>query len=154
MCFQVTAPSQAATAQQNILVADLVAAEASRDGAVTGKTQEVQARAWVRFRSWCDSIGLVDEYFLDNFTRGQRIKLVGAFAMAMRGARFSGPAYDTLAEGKIRSAVLYVASTFRENDRPNPTKDNDGKLGRLLSRQYRAFRNDDPNPVQQKCVPP
>ena len=47
-----------------------------------------------------------------------------------------------------------MASTFRENDRPNPTKDDDGELGRLISGQYRALRNDDPNPVQQKCVPP
>ena len=59
-----------------------------------------------------------------------------------------------MAEGTIRSAVSYVKSNFRENDRPNPTKDNDGKLGRLLSRQYRAFRNDDPDPVQHKCVQP
>lgn len=28
-----------------------------------------------------------------------------------------------------------------------------GELGRLLSCQYRAFRNDDPNPVQQKAIP-
>ena len=135
-------------------MADLVAAEAAREGAVTGKTQEDQARAWSRFRSWCDSVGLVNDYFLDNFTRGQRIKLVVSFAMAMRGARFSGPAYDTLTEGTIRSAVSYVASTFSKNDRPNPTKNDDGELGRLLSRQYRAFINDDPNPVQQKCVLP
>ena len=111
-------------------------------------------RAWSRFRSWCDSVGLVNDYFLDNFTRGQQIKLVGAFAMDMRGARFSGPAYDNLAEGTIRSAVSYVASTFQENDRPNPTIEDYGELGILLSRQFRAFRNDDPNPIQQKCVPP
>ena len=106
-------------------MADIVAAEAVCEGEVTGKTQEDQARAWSRFRSWCDSAGLVDDYFLDNFTRGQRIKLVGDFAMAMHRARFSGPEYDTLAEGKIRSAISYVASAFRENDRPNPIKDND-----------------------------
>ena len=133
-------------------MADLVAVEAAREGAVAGKTHEDQARAWRRFKEWCDSVGLIADYFLDNFTRGQRIKIVGAFAMTMRGARFSGPAYETLAEGTIRGSISYVTSTFRENDRPNPTKDEDGELGRLLSRQYRAFRNGDPNPVQQKCV--
>jgi hypothetical protein len=134
-------------------LADLAAAEVAREGAVTGKTHEDQARAFRRWKEYCDSIGLIDDYYLDHFTRGQRIKLVGAFAMAMRGARFSGPAYDSLAEGTIRSAVSYVASTFRENDRQNPTRDEDGELGRLLSQQYRAFRNEDPAPVQQKCVP-
>ena len=46
-----------------------------------------------------------------------------------------------------------MAQTFRENDRPNPTKDKDSELGRLLLRQFRAFRNDDPNPKQQKAIP-
>ena len=113
---------------------DLAAAEAAREGAVTGATHADQTRAFRRWRDWCDQIGLIDDYFLDNFTKGQRIRLVGAFAMAMRDARFSGPAHDTLAERTVRSTVSYVASTFRENDRPNPTKDEDGELGRLLSR--------------------
>ena len=73
--------------------------------------------------------------------------------MALRGGRFSGPAYDTLVEGTIRGAISYVAQTFRDNDRPNPTKDEDGELGRLLSRLYRSFKNEDPNPVQQKALP-
>jgi hypothetical protein len=46
-----------------------------------------------------------------------------------------------------------VASTFRDSDRPNPTKDDDGELGRLLSRLYRAFRNKDPAEKQQKALP-
>ena len=133
---------------------DLAAAEAAREGAVTRTTHEDQARAFRRWRDWCDQIGLIEDYFLDNFTKGQRIRLMGAFAMAMRNARFSGPAHDTLAEGTIRGTISYVASTFRENDRPNPTKDEDGELGRLLSRQYRAYRNEDPNPVRQKCILP
>ena len=133
-------------------MADLAAAEVAREGVVTGKTHEDQARAWRRWSQYLESIG-TDDHYLDNFTRPQRIKLMGAFAMALRGGRFSGPAYDTLAEGTIRSAISYVASTFRENDRPNPTKDDDGELGRLLSRLFRAFRNEDPNPVQQKALP-
>ena len=134
-------------------MADLIAAETAREGAVTGKTHEDQARAWRRWEAYCDSIGIIEDEFLDHFKKPQRIKLMGAFAMALRGGRFSGPAYDSLAEGTIRSTILYVAQTFRENDRPNPTKDEDGELGRLLSRQFRAFRNDDPNPKQQKAIP-
>ena len=73
--------------------------------------------------------------------------------MAVREGRFSGPSYDTLAEGIVRGAISFVSQTFRENDRPNPTKDEDGKLGRVLSRLYRAFKNGDPNPTQQKAIP-
>ena len=73
--------------------------------------------------------------------------------MALREGEFSGKAHDTLAEGTIRSAVGYVAQTFREYEHPNPTKDEDGELGRLLSRLFRAFRNKDPKAKQQKALP-
>jgi hypothetical protein len=78
---------------------------------------------------------------------------MGAFAMAKCRVRLSGPAYDTLAEGKIRSAVLYVALSFRENNQKTSAEDEDSKLRQLLSQQCRAFRNKNPNPVQYKCVP-
>ena len=77
-----------------------------------------------------------------------------AFAMAMRQARFSGPAHDQLAEETIRGTISNVCSTFRDSGRLNPTKDDDGQLSFLLSRLFRAFRNEDPNEVQQKAVPP
>jgi hypothetical protein len=120
---------------------DLASVEAAREGAVTGKTHEDQAGAFRRFREYLDSGGIVDYYFLEDFTKG------------LRNGRFSGPSHDTLVEDTIRGAVSYVASTFRENDRLNPTKDEDSELDRLLSRQYRAFRNEDPPVVHQKAVP-
>eukprot|EP00956_Cyclotella_meneghiniana_P008127 scaffold10809_cov23-Cyclotella_meneghiniana.AAC.6 len=52
-----------------------------------------------------------------------------------------------------RNAVSYVAASFRDNDRRNPTLDEDGELARLLSRQFRAYRNADPPPKQQKAIP-
>jgi len=77
-----------------------------------------------------------------------------AFAMAMRQARFSGPTHDQLAQGTIRGTISNVCSTFRDSGRLNPTKDDDGQLSFLLSRLFRAFRNEDPNEVQQKAIPP
>jgi hypothetical protein len=141
------------TAQRNQLLADLCAAEVARQGAVTRKTHEDQARAWRRWIQWTKSIGLEHDIYLDGFSKHQRIKLIGVFAMALRQARFSGPAYDTLVESTVRSTISFMAQTFRECDRPNPTKDEDGELGRLLSRQYRSFRNKDPSPSQQKSSP-
>ena len=115
-------------------MADLAAAETAREGAVTGKTHDDQARAWTRWQKYCGSIGIIEDEFLDFFKRGQRIRLMGAFAMALREGRFSGSSYDTLAEGTVRGAISLVSQTFRQNDRPNPTKDEDGELGRVLSR--------------------
>ena len=90
--------------------------------------------------------------FLDGFDRANKIKLMGAFAMALREGRYSGPAHDTLVEGTIRNAISYVAQTFREEGRPNPTRDDDGELGRLLSRLYRSFKNRDPAEKKQKAT--
>eukprot|EP00984_Skeletonema_dohrnii_P016767 scaffold7500_cov75-Skeletonema_dohrnii-CCMP3373.AAC.3 len=134
-------------------MADLNAAEVARQAAVSGKTHDDQARAFRRWNEWCSQVGLDEDRFLDFFSRYERIRLLGAFAMAMREGRFSGPAYVTLAESTIRGTISYVAQTFRDNDRPNPTKDEDGDLGRVLSRQFRAFRNQYPKPKQQKALP-
>ena len=79
--------------------------------------------------------------------------MCGAFAMALREGRFSGPSHGTLVESTVKSSVGYVAQTFRDHDQPNPTHDEDHQLGRLLSRQYRAFKNKDPPPKQQKALP-
>ena len=134
-------------------MADCVAAEDARQGAVTGKTIEDQDRAWRRWKEYANSIGIGNDLFLDGLPKPNRIKIMGAFAMALREGRFSKRTHAPLAEGTIRNTISFMASTFRDNDRPNPTKDDDGKLGRLLSRLFRAFRNKDPAPKQQKALP-
>ena len=65
---------------------------------------------------------------------------MGAFAMDLHEGQLSGPSHGTLVESTIRGAISYVSQTFREIDRPNPTKDEDDKLVRVLSRQYRAYK--------------
>ena len=139
------------TAQKNRLVADLAAVELTRQRGVQRSTHENQARAWRRWNEYCLSIGLNDTY-LDGFDKHQRIKLMGAFAVAMREGRFSGD-YGTLAEGTVRGSISYVVSSFRENGRPNPTKDEDMELGFLLHRLFRTFKSEDPKVEHQKAVP-
>ena len=132
---------------------DLVAAEAAREESVTRKTHADQDRAWSRWLTYAESIGISDDIYLDHLSRANRIKIMGAFALALREGRFSSKSHGPLVESTVRSAVSYVASTFRENDRPNPTRDDDGELGRLLSRLFRAFRAKDPEEKQQKALP-
>jgi hypothetical protein len=61
-------------------VADLIAAEAFRQEAVTGKTQKDQDRAFRRWILYVESIGLGHNTFLDGFSRAGRIKLMGGYA--------------------------------------------------------------------------
>ena len=107
--------------------------EVVREGAVTGKTHDDQARAFRRWKEYCDSIDLMDDYYLNYFTRGQQVKLVGIVVVTIHGEQFSGPTYDTLVECTLRRAGAYVSSPSRESDRQNPTRDENGKLGQLLS---------------------
>jgi len=48
--------------------------------------------------------------------------------------------------------ISSVVQTFRSSGRQNPMKDADNELSILLSRQFRAFRNDDPKEKQQKAL--
>ena len=73
--------------------------------------------------------------------------------MAIREGIFLGPSHGTLVESTTRGAISYVSQTFRENDQPKPTKYEDGELARVLSRQYRAYKNIDPNPKQKSPSP-
>ena len=78
--------------------------------------------------------------------------MCGAFAMALHKGRVSGQAHGTLIESTIKSSLGYVAQTFRDHDHSNPTHDEDHQLGCLLPRQYRAFKNKDHTPNQQKAL--
>jgi hypothetical protein len=55
--------------------------------------------------------------------------------------------------GTIRNSISDVCATFRENGRPNPTKEDDLQLSFLLHRQFRAYKNADPKEKQQKAIP-
>lgn len=46
-----------------------------------------------------------------------------------------------------------MVATFRKDGFPNPTKDKDGELAWLLTRKYRAYKNDDPREHHEKAIP-
>jgi hypothetical protein len=73
--------------------------------------------------------------------------------MALRQGQFLRPSHDTLAVGTIRNTISDICATFRENGRPNPTKDDDLQLSFILHQQFRAFKNADKKEKQQKAIP-
>ena len=99
---------------------------------------------------YCESVGIEDNVYLEGFSRPNRIRLMGAFAMDMREGQFSRRSHGPLAESLIRGAISFVSLFFRDNDRPNPTKDEDGDLRSVLSRLFWALRNKHSNPNNKK----
>ena len=90
---------------------------------------------------------------MDQLARFEQIIMLGAFAMAVREGRFLLDRHEVLVEGTVRVAVSQVVQAFWTAGRQNPTKDDDHKLSILLSRQFRAYKNDDPQQKQQKALP-
>ena len=117
-------------------------------------THESQAQSWRRYTQYVTSICLENDPFLNELDRQQCNKILCCFALAMHHGRYSGQSHDRLAAGTVSNSISNVCLTFRENSRPNPTKDDDLQSSFLLSRLYRAFKNKDPREKQQKATPP
>jgi hypothetical protein len=130
---------------------DCIAAEISRESAVQRGTHAKQSRAWKRWCEYNKRIGN-DDLFLKSFSRHQQIKINGAFALALREGRFSGPAYYQLVQSTVSGTISYVCATFQENGFPNPSLNKDARTGFLLQQLYQGFKNTNPAEQHQKVI--
>ena len=73
--------------------------------------------------------------------------------MAVREGRFLKDPTEPRVEGTVQGAISHVVQAFLESGQQKPNKDTDNMLSILLSRQFRAYCNDDPKQVQQKALP-
>lgn len=140
------------TPERDHLLAYLTGAELARQEAITEATNEKHALAWKRWQTFLESIGIDGDPFLDSFDPAHRTILLGAFAHAMRTATFSGPKLQKLASSTVRDSISFVCSSFRQNQRPDPSKDGTGNTAFLLSRQLRGYSNADPAEKREKAI--
>ena len=138
---------------RNRLLDLLMAAEDAQKSAVTGNTNKEQARAWLRWQKFLKSIELENDDFLEGFPQNQRVRLLSAFAQSVRNGEYSSSSFDSLAASTVNSTVDYVASTFRDNQFPDPRLDDFGKPSRILSKQYKGYKNNEKPAQQQKPYP-
>ncbi len=75
--------------ERNHFLVDLLAAESASKTAVEPATNSKQTLAWNRYQQYIKSIAITSDPFLDNFTKSQRVRILGAFAHAIRENRFS-----------------------------------------------------------------
>jgi len=68
-------------------MADLHAAESSRKRAVVKGTTAKFSLAWKRYKTYLQLIGINRGWYLDNFSRDKRLKILGAFCHAIREGR-------------------------------------------------------------------
>jgi hypothetical protein len=86
-------------------------------------------------------------------SRQHKIKIMGAFAMALCQGQFSRAADAPLAHSTVGDTLNLVAATFRDNGRDDPKRDAENNVARLLWRQLRLYSKDDPKELQQKALP-
>jgi hypothetical protein len=130
----------------------LSAAESASINTVEPATNSKQALAWKRFQQFINSISIQSDPFLDNFTRYQRIKILGAFAHALREGRFNTKRSNLIKSDSCRASIDCVAQTFRLANRPDPRLDEDGKSSLFLQRQFRGYKKLDKAEKQQVAL--
>ena len=109
-------------------MADCVAAQIARKGASERGTHKKQAQLWRRWEEYLQSIGLKDDVYLEQFSQEQWHTLIGAFAVAVREARFLRKSHGQLAANTVRGTIQYLSASFREHGYPNPTLNEDSQL--------------------------
>jgi hypothetical protein len=101
-------------------VADLAAALAARQTAVRGGTLKNKAQAWKWYTEYCNRVGLGHNLFLDGMSRQHKIKIMGAFAVALCQGQFSRAADASLAHSTVGDTLNLVAATFQNNRGEGP----------------------------------
>jgi hypothetical protein len=134
-------------------LADLSAAQSAAKGAVEEGTNAKQVRSWTRFQLYLLSIGLTSDPYLDNFSRAQKIKILGAFAHAIREGRYCTQKRNKpIKSESVRAALDGVAQAFKLADRADPRLDSGNKLAFFLQRQLRGYSSTDDPPTPQVAM--
>lgn len=137
---------------RNQFLADLSTAESAVQRSVVQRTNEKQTLAWRRYQLYLQSIGVSNDPYLENFSQGQRHRILGAFAAALRQGRFSAPRATEIQSDSIRATLDCIAQTYKLADKPDPKLDSDGNTAFFLQRQLRCYHTLDPGKKQQVVV--
>ena len=100
-------------------------------------------------------IELEDDAFLDTLTTQNKIRILGAFAQAVREREFSIKGENDLVASTCREAVDKVAEVHRTYHRRDPRYgEHDTDTNEQLKLLYRGYNKSDPAIKQQKALTP
>jgi len=134
------------------MLADLNAAKSSRKGAVVEGTNAKFTLAWKRYKSYLQSIGICNDWYLDKFSRDKKHKILGGFCNAIREGRLHSKLVKTYKSESVRAALDNVSQAFKLAGRVDPRLDRDGKFAFILQRQLQGYRSTDPPEKQQNDI--
>jgi hypothetical protein len=134
----------------------LFAAKTAQAAATTSTTTEKHERSISRWRSFLSTIGLQNDFFLDNFSVSERHQILSAFMEAIRSNKFSRYQKRRPPDIKAEScsaAMGHLAQAFTAADRPDPRLTRDGKFAVILRQQIKGYTNLDPSKQPQQALP-
>eukprot|EP00978_Attheya_sp_CCMP212_P021309 scaffold62029_cov65-Attheya_sp.AAC.2 len=111
--------------------------------AVTEGTSQKQTRYWGYYLSYLQQIELDEDPFLDEFSKFDRQRVLGAFGAAVcrnvvqtyaNASKASPPV-----SGTVRATLDAVSQAFKSHNRPSPIHDEStGRLAFILQRQLKG----------------
>ena len=119
---------------------------------ITANSQKKQSGNFDRWKRFLSQCGIEDK-FLTKFLQKERICLICAFAASVRRNEYGKQHKTRLCHGTVSAAIGNVCSTFRTNFRNDPSLDSSGLKSMFLTRLLKGYKNLDPAPRQQKCLP-
>ena len=133
----------------------LYASEVERCNGVTEDTHKKHERAWKRWVSWLESVGLEGDPYLLRFECSERARLVGGFAVSISRGEHSPPGHEgPLVSSTVKHTISNLASSFTVNDHTNPRKNANGDIHPHLQLMLRAYARTDLKVAAQKAITP
>ena len=101
------------------------------------------------------AVGWIGDPYITRLERDKKVRVVGAFAISIRRGEHSPARYtDPLVSGTVYKAISNLATSFSNNDYPDPRLNEDGKIHRHITNITKSFKRSDPQEKAQKAVTP
>jgi hypothetical protein len=138
-------------------VAWLHLAAATRIIRAMPSTDKKQTLVWNRWITYLGTVRRADDPFLDSLNATKDLEklkpvVVSAFAQALRTGQLQTKGRKSVVAGTVQDNIGSLVQTFRSNKRKDPTRDSDGRLSAILSRQYAGFKSQDPAPKRERAI--
>lgn len=104
-----------------------------------------------KWRAFTAKAGL--PLFLDNYSRQETIKIIGAFAHEIRHNKFGKTTLSQLKGDSVEATIYSICKTFRTNGFPDPQIGCNGKRAIQIARQMKGYKNEDEPEKRQPALP-
>ena len=120
-------------------------------------TDKKQTLVWNRWITYLGTVNRADDPYLEALDATEALEklkpvVVSGFAQALRTGQLQTRGRQSVVASTIKDNIGSLVQTFRSNKRKDPTRDPDGRLSNLLSRQYAGFKSQDPAPKRERAI--